>query len=83
MKNDKKTSLSNQESIFDLIDFDSEVDKKIPEKVRLRGNQKWCPYCSNIVEFVRDKASGVKRCPICKISEKDFWVKKVNKKQRK
>lgn len=83
MKKDKNIGVGNQESILDMLSFDSNADKEMPKNIHLKANQKWCPYCSNIVEFVRDRTSGVKRCPICKISENDFWVKKINKKQLK
>lgn len=68
-----------QLSIFKLINFNKTPDEKIPDKIKLSGKQLWCPYCSNIVIFVKDKKLGVKKCPICGITAKDYWVKKVNK----
>lgn len=53
-------------------------DKSIPEGVELKENQLWCPYCSNPVIFIKDRKLGVKKCPLCGISDKDFLVKKVN-----
>ncbi|QSX07137.1 hypothetical protein JYG23_07275 [Sedimentibacter sp. zth1] len=71
--------MKDQITLFDLVKFNEIPDKYIPEGVHLKNKQFWCPYCSNIVVFKRDKKSGVMRCPICNISNKDFWVKKINK----
>lgn len=68
-----------QLSLFKLINFNKKPDEKIPDKINLSGKQMWCPYCSNKVIFKRDKKLGVKKCPICGITEKDYWVKRVNK----
>lgn len=71
--------MSEQISLFNLIKFDKQPDKQIPDGVSFKKKQLWCPYCSNIVVFKKDKKTGVKRCPICNISDKDFWVKKINR----
>ena len=71
--------MSDQISLFNLIKFDKHPDNQIPEGIILKKKQLWCPYCSNIVMFKKDKKTGVKKCPICNISDKDFWVKKVNR----
>lgn len=71
--------MKKQLTIFNLVEFNKIPDTSIPKGIKLNKNQKWCPYCSNIVIFKRDKVSGVMRCPICNISDRDFWVKKVNK----
>lgn len=63
-----------------IIIINETPDKKIPTQARLKGNQKWCPYCSKPVIFVRDKIHGVNKCPYCSISDKDYDVKKVNNK---
>lgn len=55
-------------------------DKTIPEKAKLTNKQMWCPYCSKPVVFVSDKRLGVRKCPYCGISDKDYNVKKVNNK---
>jgi hypothetical protein len=67
-----------QLSLFKLLKFNKNPDKEIPKNIHLEKNQLWCPYCSNIVVFVRDKRLGVKKCPICSITINDYWVKKVN-----
>jgi len=67
-----------QMSLFKLMDFNKQPDSEIPQGIHLSGKQLWCPYCSNKVIFKRDKKLGVKKCPICGITEKDYWVKKVN-----
>jgi len=68
-----------QLSLFKLAKFNENPDKEIPSNVTLDRKQLWCPYCSNKVIFIRDKRLGVKKCPICSITIKDYWVKKVNK----
>lgn len=70
--------MKEQLSIFSLIDFNKEPDKQIPPNISFKKNQIWCPYCSTKVVFKRDKNLGVKKCPICGITIKDYWVKKVN-----
>lgn len=59
---------------------DRQSDDFIPSGVKLKKDQLWCPYCSNIVKFIRDKELGVYKCPYCGISDRDYNVKKVNKK---
>ena len=70
--------MSEQMNLFKLIKFNENPDEKIPKGVVLTKIQIWCPYCSNKVIFKKDKKLGIKKCPICNISEKDYWVKKVN-----
>ncbi|PKM70642.1 MAG: hypothetical protein CVU93_01040 [Firmicutes bacterium HGW-Firmicutes-18] len=70
---------NEQLSLFKLVQFNKQPDKSIPDKIHLSGKQQWCPYCSNKVIFVRDKKLGVKKCPVCNITERDYWVKRVNK----
>ncbi len=53
-----------------------------PSDMVLEKGLFWCPYCKQKVMFVKDKYLGIKRCPICGISENDFHVKKENKKRR-
>lgn len=68
-----------QLTIFSFIEKSKAVKTtNIPKNIKLKSGQLWCPYCNNIVVFVRDKRLNVKRCPFCGISENDFWVKKVN-----
>jgi len=71
--------MDKQIDMFDTINTRNETpDKEMPESVNLTKKQRWCPYCSKPVVFIRDKVSGVKRCPYCNISEKDYNVKMVN-----
>lgn len=75
--------MSNDEqlTIYELMEKAKAVKtEKIPEKIKLKKGQSWCPYCNNVVILVRDKRLNVKKCPFCGISENDFWVKKVNSK---
>jgi rubrerythrin len=68
-----------QIDIFSLTkNINEEPDKSIPKGVKLKKGQLWCPYCSNPVMFVKDNKLNIKKCPICGISDRDFWVKKVN-----
>ena len=69
-----------QIDMFNLIrKLNKKPDKSIPKGVKLKKGQLWCPYCSNPVIFVRDNRLGVKRCPICGISDRDFHVRMINK----
>lgn len=72
-----------QLTIYDMMEKAKQVEtKEIPKNIKLKQGQSWCPYCNNIVIFIRNKKLNVKKCPICGISENDFWVKKVNKPKR-
>ncbi|SKC61994.1 hypothetical protein [Maledivibacter halophilus] len=44
---------------------------------KLPKNYYWCPYCGEIKKFKVFK--GYKRCELCHISMKDYYVKKFNK----
>jgi uncharacterized Zn-finger protein len=71
--------MDNQIDMFSVINIKNEnPDRTIPKGVKLKGKEKWCPYCSKPVIFVKDKVRGVKRCPYCNISHKDYHVKMVN-----
>lgn len=71
--------MKRQLDMFEIINTRNEnPDKEIPEEIKLRDKQSWCPYCSKPVIFIKDKAHGVKRCPYCSISSKDYNVKMVN-----
>jgi uncharacterized Zn-finger protein len=71
--------MDNQIDMFSIINIKNEnPDRAIPKGVKLKDKQKWCPYCSKPVIFVKDKEHGVKRCPYCNISHKDYYVKMVN-----
>lgn len=62
-----------------IIKTNREPDKEIPEGIKLKKGQRWCPHCSHAVIFVRDKELGVKRCPYCGISNRDYvnksWIR--------
>lgn len=47
--------------------------KKIKKTAKLL-----CPICDEKSDFVLDVVLGVLRCSRCKISENDFYVKKLN-----
>lgn len=73
--------MKEQANIFNLTrDRGKEPDKTIPKGVKVGRGLLWCPYCSTIVKFERDKQLGVNKCPFCGISDRDFHVKMVNKK---
>lgn len=70
---------TGQISISDLLPKPKEVkDTSIPVGVHLKSKEIWCPYCSMPVIFLKDKQTGTKKCPNCNISDRDFWVNKVN-----
>lgn len=71
--------MAEQMNIFNFYrDKDKEPDKSLPDGVKVKRGMLWCPYCSTIVKFQRDKALGVNKCPFCGISDKDYNVKLVN-----
>lgn len=74
----KENLMKDQLDIFKLVEYNDKPDEKKPTDIKLKPGQLWCPYCSNKVMFIKDKKSGVKKCPICGISIKEYWVKKVN-----
>lgn len=70
-----------QLDMFEAININNKnPDLIMPEGVKLKQKQKWCPYCSKPVVFIKNKDRGVRLCPYCKISDKDYNVKMVNKK---
>lgn len=72
--------MERQLDMFEIINTKNEnPDKAIPDDIKLKDKQIWCPYCSKPVIFIKDKLHGVKRCPYCNISNKDYNVKMVNK----
>jgi hypothetical protein len=48
--------------------------KPSPPKYTYEGT--WCPYCNNGREFYFDLRLEVKRCPVCGISDHDYYVDK-------
>lgn len=73
--------MDKQLDMFNIINKRNEIpDKKIPKGIKLINNEIWCPYCSKPIILVFDKVLGVKKCPYCGISEKDYNIKLVNDK---
>ena len=73
--------MDKQIDMFGAINTNNKIpDISMPEGVKLKPRQLWCPYCSKHVMFVKDKERGIKRCPYCGISDRDYNVKQVNKK---
>ncbi|MCU7521958.1 MAG: hypothetical protein HF312_17215 [Ignavibacteria bacterium] len=54
------------------VAFKPPKDKKIPR------NHYWCPYCIKPRIFVHREKTGNDHCPICGVSDQDFYVKKFN-----
>jgi hypothetical protein len=48
------------------------------EGTKIPRNHLWCPYCVKPRAFADDPELGVKKCPVCGISDNDFYVKKHN-----
>lgn len=72
--------MDKQIDMFGIININNKnPDTSIPEGVKLKGRELWCPYCSKPVIFIKDKDLGVRKCPYCKVSERDYNVKQVNK----
>lgn len=71
--------ISEQISIFSIMEKPKEVkDKSIPQGLKLKTGELYCPYCQQKSVFVKDKKKGVHRCRFCGISKNDYWVKRVN-----
>ena len=47
------------------------------EPKKLRGKH-YCPYCGQVNKFKQGEF-GSRVCPVCGISEQDFYIKKYNK----
>lgn len=72
--------MDKQTNIFNFArDNGKKPDKSIPKGVKVTRGLLWCPYCSTVVRFRKDKQLGVSKCPFCGISDRDFLVKKVNR----
>ena len=59
----------------------------MPDKVKLKRNQMWCPYCVKPREFKKGQLvehdgisflSDYRRCVVCGMSDNDFYVKTYN-----
>jgi hypothetical protein len=50
-----------------------------PEGLRLSASEAWCPYCGRPTVFRHNKFVGIKHCPRCGISDRDFYVRRANK----
>ena len=51
---------------------------EIPEGVKIKKNQLWCPYCGKVTDFKSD-GMGNKKCIMCGIGDNCFYVRTVNK----
>ena len=51
-----------------------------PPKKDMKGKryEMWCPYCVKYRSFITDQRLGVEKCPVCGMSDSDFYVKKYN-----
>lgn len=54
------------------------VALKPPKGVIIPKGYSWCPYCSMTIQLAKDKKLGIKRCPVCGISSKDYYMKSAN-----
>ena len=48
-----------------------------PQSDEISRGVYWCPYCQGYHKFINGQG-GYKQCPICGISDSDFYVKKYN-----
>lgn len=49
-----------------------------PKDFEINRKRWWCPYCRKVRIFQQDPKIDKLRCPICGISESDFYVRKYN-----
>lgn len=47
------------------------------ERIEQLPGEYWCPYCK-CYETFKDLGDGYKHCPICGMSDNDFYVKIMN-----
>lgn len=48
-----------------------------PAKLKRQGRL-WCPYCCKLRAFYWDTQFDLNRCPICGISDHDYYVRTYN-----
>lgn len=54
------------------------VQPNPPEKVKMRKEELWCPYCARPTKFERDRQVDLLRCVRCGITEHDYYVRCAN-----
>jgi len=52
---------------------------KAPTEPLQSSSQYWCPYCRAMRRFIYCGEMEVNKCPVCGISDMDFYVKKYNR----
>lgn len=50
-----------------------------PPSFQRKGRYLWCPYCDKPQQFWLDPVMELVRCPVCYISDRDFYLRKANK----
>ena len=49
-----------------------------PEGFKHTRSVWWCPYCKKIRRFYHDEYVDARRCPVCGISDREYYVRKYN-----
>lgn len=49
-----------------------------PEGFKRKGSKWWCPYCRKVRVFLQDSELNLKYCPVCRISDRDWYVRTYN-----
>lgn len=57
-----------------------EVDVQTAHPPETTGRGIWCPYCQRWELWVKDEGYTV--CPLCGMTNKDFYVKRFNRLER-
>ncbi|SKC86915.1 hypothetical protein [Maledivibacter halophilus] len=70
--------IKGQITLEDVVNFDLKISPK-PYWIKVSKNKIWCPYCNRIRTFKNNSFYGVRKCEVCGISIKDYYVKKFNK----
>lgn len=52
--------------------------QEMDEDTQVKGKKLYCPYCGQVNKFKQGQFDS-KVCPVCGISERDFYIKKYNK----
>ena len=58
--------------------FKPPKDWRPPYKIATGRDRNWCPYCIKFRLMILDDKLGVHRCPVCGITEQDFYFKSYN-----
>lgn len=71
-----KAKFGDKPVVIDIVSR-AQAFKK-PDGYKVPRNHMWCPYCIKPRLFHDDDYLDVRRCPVCGISDHDYYVKYYN-----